>query len=110
MWKGEHFGTLPGPARVILGLLRIGPSTIRPPTDKLIECCQETIGALDVGHVAAARDHGERTFPEADDRLPGLTLREHPVALSPHDKPRNLQEGEAVQQHLALTEGAHQGA
>ncbi len=33
--------------------------------EELAEGRQESIGALDVGHVAAAWDHGGRTLPEA---------------------------------------------
>jgi hypothetical protein len=50
------------------------------PHEEPVEGRQEAIGALDVGHVATVRDHGERTFPQAVDRLPRVGLREHPVA------------------------------
>ena len=32
---------------------------MRPPDEELVEGCQEAVGALDVGHVAAVRDEGE---------------------------------------------------
>jgi hypothetical protein len=75
--------------------------------EELVEDRQEVIGALDVGHVAAVRDEGERTVLEAGDRPLGPGAREHTVALSPHDERRYLQGRETVHQHLALAKGAH---
>ena len=58
--------------------------------EESVEGSQKAIGALDVGHVAAVRDEGERTFLEAGDRPLGLGAREHAVALSPNDERRGL--------------------
>jgi hypothetical protein len=66
---------------------------VHTPDEEPVEGCQESIGTLDVGHVAAAGDHGERTFPEADDRLSRVGLREHPVACPPNDELGTSREG-----------------
>jgi hypothetical protein len=81
-----------------------------PPDEEPVEGCQEVIGALYVGHVSTIGDEGERTFPEADDRLSCVRLREHPVARPPNDERRDLKRSQSVHQHLALASRAHQGA
>src|SRR5215218_1924573 len=67
--------------------------TVHPLGEEPVEGSQEAVGALDVGHVAAVGNEGERTFPEADYRLLGLKAREHPVAFPPNHERRDLQRG-----------------
>src|SRR5829696_7072583 len=77
-------------------------STVYPPDEELTDGSHEAIRALDVWHVAAVRDEGERAFLQTRNRDTRLGFREHPVSGSPHDERRDLQGRETVHQHLAL--------
>src|SRR5215212_7054955 len=77
-------------------------STVYPPDEELTDGSHEAIGALDVGHVPAVRDEGERAFLQTRNRDSRLGFREHPVSGSPHEERRDLQGRETVHQHLAL--------
>ena len=84
------------------GGLRERSSGARPGTEKLLEDGNESIRALDVGHVAAVGDEGQGAFRQAGHGVSRLGGRKHSIPRSPDYERWHLEARKPIQQYLAL--------